>query len=347
MCPENTDNHSYTVTGLFGSTYNWDIRGETNYTGEGSSNVFVDWEPSITGGKLSVVEVSDKGCLGDTQRLNVEIDRLAIDLRYVSVGTPDDRMLIDWRILEPTIVDEFIVQKRDGGSSNAWTDLATVSGIRTDYLETDINTDVKSFEYKVVATNKCGTLIESEPHTSILLGGIQDEDFNTSLTFTDYLGWENGVLEYSVFGNDNKNPYSLVESGASANSSLLIINNPDHYRKCYRVKADEMGGQNTTSWSNELCFYFSPEIYVPNAFTANNDNLNDGFGVKGVAINEFEILIYNRWGEKLYESQNIDEKWYPQYRDADVQMGTYIYVIKYSDFENKVFQKTGTINLIR
>ena len=86
---------------------------------------------------------------------------------------------------------------------------------------------------------------------------------------------------------------------------------------------------------------------MPNAFTANGDNLNDGFGVKGVAINEFNIQIFNRWGEKLYESDDIDEKWIPIYRDKDIQMGTYIYVIRYSDFENKVFQKTGTINLLR
>ena len=86
---------------------------------------------------------------------------------------------------------------------------------------------------------------------------------------------------------------------------------------------------------------------MPNAFTVNNDGLNDGFGVVGIAINEFTIKIYNRWGEQLYESTNIDEKWMPIYIDEDVPMGTYIYVIQYTNFENKVFQKTGTINLLR
>ncbi|PCJ64299.1 MAG: hypothetical protein COA58_13170 [Bacteroidetes bacterium] len=347
ICPENITNQNYTVTGFAGSIFNWDVAGETSFTGNGTPSLLVDWEPTVPRGRMYVVEISDKGCLGDTQRLAVDIDRLAIDLRVVSVGTPDDRMIIDWRLLEPTAVSQFTIQKRDAGSVGAWQNVASVSGSTTNYLETDINTDLVAFEYRIVATNRCGTLITSEPHTNVLLRGVQDEDFNTILNFSNYLGWDNGVLEYSIFGNDNRNPYSLSVAGASPGSPTLVINNPDQYRKCYRVKAEEFDGQNTISWSNEVCFYFSPEIFVPNAFTANNDNLNDGFGVKGIAINEFEILIYNRWGEKLYESTNIEEKWYPTYRDADVQMGTYIYVIKYSDFENKVFQKTGTINLLR
>ena len=86
---------------------------------------------------------------------------------------------------------------------------------------------------------------------------------------------------------------------------------------------------------------------MPNAFTPNNDDINDAFGVKGIAINEFSISIFNRWGEKLYDSDDMDAKWVPNYMGKEVQMGTYIYVINYTDFDNKIYTKTGTINLIR
>jgi gliding motility-associated-like protein len=294
-----------------------------------------------------VLETSDKGCLGDAQTLRVEIDRLAIDLRFVSVGTPDDRMIINWQLEVPAATNSFDIQKREAGTAGAWQNVGTVDGNVFEFTETPLNTDVMAFEYRVSAVNKCGTQIISEVHTNILLKGIQDEDFNSLLNFSNYLGWDNGVLDYTVYGNDNRNPYSLKEAGVIPGRSVLVVNNPDQYRKCFRVRALELDGELTTSWSNEICFYYSPEVYVPNAFTANGDNLNDGFGVKGVAINEFNIQIFNRWGEKLYESDDIDEKWIPIYRDKDIQMGTYIYVIRYSDFENKVFQKTGTINLLR
>ena len=347
ICPEDPDGHIYSVVGFPMSTYDWNVIGEINFTGNSTSSITVDWDISQPFGTVSVLETSDKGCLGDAQTLRVEIDRLAIDLRFVSVGTPDDRMIINWQLEVPAATSSFDIQKRESGTAGAWQNVGTVDGNVFEFTETPLNTDVIAFEYRVSAVNKCGTQIISEVHTNILLKGIQDEDFNSLLNFSNYLGWDNGVLDYTVYGNDNRNPYSLKEAGVIPGRSVLVVNNPDQYRKCFRVRALELDGELTTSLSNEVCFYYSPEVYVPNAFSANGDNLNDGFGVKGVAINEFNIQIFNRWGEKLYESDDIDEKWIPIYRYKDIQMGTYIYVIRYSDFENKVFQKTGTINLLR
>jgi gliding motility-associated-like protein len=129
--------------------------------------------------------------------------------------------------------------------------------------------------------------------------------------------------------------------------NTLLINNPDQYIKCYRILAYEDGGEATVSWSNDVCFTFDPNVYVPNAFTPNNDNLNDGFGVVGIAVNEYRIQIYNRWGEKIYESEDIDAKWDATYLGKDVQVGTYLYLINFTDFDGKIYQRTGTINLIR
>ena len=181
----------------------------------------------------------------------------------------------------------------------------------------------------------------------MLLQGVQDEKFNITLNFSDYLGWDNGVSNYTVYESINNNPYKLMATGVTPFTDISLVNKIEDYKKCYRIYAEELMGEETSSWSNEICFFFSPEIYVPNAFTANNDNLNDGFGVKGIAINEYNIKIYNRWGEQLHESTDIDEKWIPVYKNKDVPMGTYIYLINYTDFENKVYTKSGTINLIR
>ena len=347
ICPSSFAGQAYSVTGFATSTFLWFVEGEMNAVQNGSNSITIDWDTLQNQGRLKVVEVSDKGCQGDTIYLAVEIDRLAIDLRYVSVGTPDDRMIIDWQLLYNSTVDELFIEKREAGVGASWSPVVTVDGGITNHIETGINTDLNAFEYQVFGQNKCGVTIASEPHTNIWLSGFQDEKFNSILVFTDYLGWENGVDFYDLLLEDNISPYRVEIPNSSVNSSVVLEHNPKQYRKCFRVYSEENVGEETNSYSNEICFYFSPELYVPNAFTANNDGLNDGFGIKGVAINEFEIFIFNRWGEKLYTSKDIDQKWVPVYRDADVQMGTYIYVIKYTDFENKLYQKTGTINLIR
>lgn len=345
ICPENADNHTYSVTNNPTSTFNWSVFGDNTFTGQGSNEIVVNWETSLPNGRLEVLEISDKGCPGDTQTLDIEIDRLAIDLRYVSVGDPDNQMIIDWMLLEDAQPELFTIEKRvDNG---AWQEIATVDGNLRNYTETDINTDINPFTYRIKATNKCGTDIYSEEHTNILLQGVQNENFDINVLFTAYNGWDNGVRNYDLYESINFGAYVPKEINVIQGDNTLIPNNPDQFRKCYRVRAFEEGGQFTESWSNEICFTFEPQVFVPNAFTANNDELNDVFGVKAIAINEYSIKIYNRWGEKLFESDDIDEDWIPIYQNKPVPMGTYMYIIQYSDFEDNLYTKSGTINLIR
>lgn len=346
ICPESSLNHEYSVTGDANSTYNWDIQGALNTTGNLTSTVSIDWDLSESSGILSVVELSDKGCLGDTQRLNVIFDKLNIDLRFVSVGFPDDQMIIDWQLLDNSSTSSFDIKKRVPGAV-AWQNIASVGGNTFQYIEDNINTDLTPFEYQVSALNTCGTTIFSEIHTSILLTGIQDEDLNSNLIFTDYLGWQNGVFAYDLFLEDNANPSNVYQTNLSSNTSIVSVHDPKQFKKCFRVNAKEDGGEQTESWSNEVCFYFLPTVYVPSAFTPNNDNLNDGFGVKGIAINQFTIEIYNRWGEKLYQSNDIDEKWVPNYMGNDIQEGIYLYLINYTDFNENSYRKAGTITLLK
>ena len=346
ICPENTTNHPYSVTGDLTSTFNWDVEGALNFSGNPSSSISVDWDFTQTNGKIRVVEMSDKGCLGDTQRLDVIFDKLELDLRFVSVGDPDNRMIIDWQVLDNSSASSFEIKKRTP-SASTWQNVASLGGSTFQYLEEGINTDITAFEYQVSAVNSCGTIILSDIHRSILLTGVQDEDLNSNLIFTDYLGWENGVSAYDLFLEDNLNPLTLSQNDVNSNTTIVSIHDPKQYKKCFRVNAKEDGGEQTESWSNEVCFYFLPTVYVPNAFTPNNDNLNDGFGVKGIAINEFSIEIYNRWGEKLYQSNDINEKWVPNYMGNQIQEGIYLYLINYSDYNNNNYRKAGTITLLK
>jgi gliding motility-associated-like protein len=81
----------------------------------------------------------------------------------------------------------------------------------------------------------------------------------------------------------------------------------------------------TTSVMNEC----KPVLIVPNAFTPNNDIKNDYFQVYGRNIGAFEIYIFNRWGEQIFYSNDINEKWWGKYLGAPVPTGLYVYKIKY------------------
>jgi large repetitive protein len=70
-------------------------------------------------------------------------------------------------------------------------------------------------------------------------------------------------------------------------------------------------------------------IYVPNAFTPNGDGTNEFFGpiIYGYRPKEFQFLIYNRWGELVFESVNPESMWDGMYRGQMAQQGVYVWKI--------------------
>lgn len=86
-------------------------------------------------------------------------------------------------------------------------------------------------------------------------------------------------------------------------------------------------------------------IHIPNAFSPNNDGINDVLYVLGDDnCCEFTMKIFDRWGEKLFETNNINNGWDGTYRGKLLDVGVYAYFIVY-ECSNKI--EEGSITLIR
>ncbi len=94
-----------------------------------------------------------------------------------------------------------------------------------------------------------------------------------------------------------------------------------------------------------------PEIrlWMPTAFTPDRDGLNDTFGPKGTNIIDkaYQMLVYDRWGEKIFESKELDLGWDGKAKNGDyVSPGVYPYYIKYKDIYNISHEISGVVNVI-
>jgi len=90
---------------------------------------------------------------------------------------------------------------------------------------------------------------------------------------------------------------------------------------------------------------FSP-FYMPNAFTPNGDGKNDVFRIPpGSSLRLEEFSIYDRWGTRIFSTQNIDKGWDGTINGKQLPTGVFIYVIKGTN-GNSVFLK-GSVTLIR
>lgn len=88
-------------------------------------------------------------------------------------------------------------------------------------------------------------------------------------------------------------------------------------------------------------------ISIPNAFTPNGDGINDRLCVSGEWIAEFHLVIYSRWGELVYESNDIDACWDGTFRGNMCQSGVYTYFCRVVCEANKTSTFKGDITLLR
>lgn len=86
-------------------------------------------------------------------------------------------------------------------------------------------------------------------------------------------------------------------------------------------------------------------LYIPNSFTPNNDGINDNFVITGNGLPEFNLRIFNRWGQNIFNG-NSSSVWNGRYQSKQVPSGEYIYFLKFNDpLFNKTY--TGTVAVIK
>lgn len=90
-----------------------------------------------------------------------------------------------------------------------------------------------------------------------------------------------------------------------------------------------------------------PNIFVPNAFTPNADGINDFIYVSGDYIASLNFAIYDRWGEKVFATTDINQMWDGTFRGKVCQSGVYYYKLEVNCEGGKTFVKGGDITLIR
>lgn len=149
----------------------------------------------------------------------------------------------------------------------------------------------------------------------------------------------------------------------------LKILNDNHERYTYewstgeteaKIKVSEAGQYYVTA-NNGFCdatkqielIGFCPGIlYIPNAFSPNDDGKNDVFtpAFSG-EITNYELVVLNRWGDLIYRTNNLHEGWDGTYKGGACQIDVYVYKITYDYFEEleseQTNQRVGTVTLIR
>ena len=114
----------------------------------------------------------------------------------------------------------------------------------------------------------------------------------------------------------------------------------------YYVVVIDSNGCISQSDSVTISTKVRPTIFIPNTFTPNNDEHNDFLQIFTDNVVSFDLEIYNRWGESVFNSKNENDLWDGTYENNVVPQGSYFYKIEFVGIDFEKYEKTGQINVL-
>jgi len=103
----------------------------------------------------------------------------------------------------------------------------------------------------------------------------------------------------------------------------------------------------TDSDTVRISVFVNKEFYMPNFFTPNNDGVNDFLFPFGKGIDEISWGVYDRWGQKLFNGDSMDDRWDGLFKGREINPGVMAYYAKVQYLDGKVQEFKGNITLVR
>ena len=226
------------------------------------------------------------------------------------------------------------------------------------YLDTDVLTSSVRYYYRVLAVDECGGIADTSNLGSTLLldGRSDDQTLINLLQWEQYIDWQSGVQSYNIYRGTNSNfsgGSPLITISGTTPVYQDDINNAvtPEGKFCYYIEAIEnlnSFGTSAISKSNIQCLFLEPQMWIPNAFTPDGNNINDVFKPVARFIRREDYLfeVYNRWNQKIFESTDIQVGWDGTHKSKPVKEGPYMYIINFRDTFGNFNKRIGTITVI-
>lgn len=279
----------------------------------------------------------------------------------------------------------YIVNVEDNHLCPATTNVTVAAPVQDFFTSTTDSTSCYGSDYTDGAVHVQGTTIVNQPFLFAIDGGPQQysgDFYNVSsgqhtITATNNFGCVsnfnvsvgepvNGYAEIlpgdttiqlgetiQLHSSFSPYPASTITSYAwSPLTGLSCIDCPNPYVTPY----NKLTEYKVTITYNDHCVASSSmtvivenslPVYIPNAFSPNGDGNNDEFKIYGEGIKSISLKIFNRWGEKIFESTNQFTGWDGTYKGVIQNPDVYVYQVKITYLDDKVSNKTGSITILR
>ena len=302
------------------------------------------------------INSSYKICTGPDYQMKPK----TIDIREVTVVN-DQNLRITWTKSTDNEFAEYQLLRKPNDAPDQDFQLYATFGNpdKTTFVDSSTEVSETSYCYKVRVRDLCGFYgVEGYQGCSIVLGG-DSEPFEHMLDWNPYKKWPGGISHYRIFRRDPLVDTTFQPIARISGDEALYTDDELNYEVgayWYKVKAYEQpaAGQRSkrsVSQSNIIYLEQKPILHVPSAFTINRDGLNEHWGLEPVFVKDIHVNVYNRWGAKVYETRDLDDKWYgppagSSYTDK-MSDNVYLYQIYYKGWDEILRSKTGDVTILK
>ncbi|MDB4539051.1 MAG: gliding motility-associated C-terminal domain-containing protein [Saprospiraceae bacterium] len=209
--------------------------------------------------------------------------------------------------------------------------------------------------YKIQTTDDCDTVVESNYGSTIHLVGNPQPGFTNFLTWTSFDIENAELVDYAIYRivNDVSTFVELVPAGTTFFSDEVDPSESSESNVCYFVVAKANltlpngSIESIESSSNTTCVEQLVSIVAPNAFAPQGVNqIFRPLIIFGETVN-YHFSVYNRWGELLFETKDIDEGWNGKYKGVIQPLGAYIFQVRITQVNGRVVEDSGVFTLLR
>ena len=256
--------------------------------------------------------------------------------------------------------------ERSNSAGGPWTQVGTVPPApATPTLSyTDVTASVKTqpYWYRITVQDSCGEdAISSDPARTMYLEANVVDSFKVELSWNSYEGFSGMPTQYSIYrtvdGVFNPSPIvTLPSTQTTYTDDLAAMMNTSQGTFYYYIYANEgpgniyLSGLQDSARSNEVIAVQQPKVFVPNVFNpTSNVSENKTFYPRGQFITDKQYLfqIYNRYGELLFETTELNDGWDGTYKGQNAQNGVYMYYLRFETAAGELYEKRGSVTIVK
>lgn len=216
-------------------------------------------------------------------------------------------------------------------------------------------TSEQSYQYRIKVDDECGdsVMVSNLAETIFLSGLANSSNFVNTLNWNEYGDWDTGIAQHSIYRSiDDGQPEVLIDNVIASqlfyeDDVIDLLLTPGEF--CYRVEARENPnflGITGSSFSNQVCLTQEPKIWIPNAFIVYGINNEFKPVISFADFDNYQMIIYNRWGDAIFETNDINTGWDGRVGGNIAQEGQYMYYISVADGFGSLIERRGAVLML-